>query len=717
MFRVLTIIDNPAHKKSLLRVLQKIGLKVIDCQRKYASFLRLVQYVPHLILFESGKLSIEDLRLIQLIRKNSLASSIPIIFIGPKLDEDRLEVITSYGINEYFSTPVDIKRLAITVKQIEKESHDKTREELGIEVNQLSRNEEKIILNRRELLSRKLDIMEKHVHKLLAFPTTVVQLIKKSEDGISGAKDLAKIVESDSAVAAEVLKLANSVHFATSGKRTTSLRDAIVRIGLEQTKSIVVSMSVMQNITDDNYQTGFNHNEYWSHSLAVAIISGMIAKKSSLVNSDEAFVFGLLHELGIFLYNEYLNNFFLMLLDKSTEMGFPFSFFQQELMAMSHNDLMVRLCDRWNFPNSFTENFKALDTLTLNSETLHTTPLAFIATVADIIAHMLRLGRGADCCVESIPIEVLFQLKLTTSLDTPFYAKIFETFNLYNMVLNLDQQDFQYRLPLMIDNDLITLAILESDTHWSPLYTYLKNEGYKVEKVFDESELLSFLEKDENALFIITAYDSRYSSIVERCKLCSYRGIVFDDTQMVSESYSTYGIIITNYPVDLRNVDMVIHAICLNLFGKEMTGRIGTLLPVRDTQTETPNFMVVHPDREIQIHLEKSLHKAGFYKIESVLDGDKAINIARTAEVDFDYILVGLNSTVVDAIDIILEIKRLPHHKRAKFILLYRGERPNFITLEKFSKAGVIRLLKTDGSNIDKELSKLLGTNDHTAPK
>jgi HD-like signal output (HDOD) protein len=130
-----------------------------------------------------------------------------------------------------------------------------------------------------------MEIMIRHVGKLMAFPATVASVLKVSQNEKSGAAELAKVIQSDPAMSAEILRIANSVYFSRGGRRILDIKDAVVRIGFSNTKKIAMSISVFKVSKDQNYATGFNHQDYWFHCLAVAIIAEMIAKNSQLVIS------------------------------------------------------------------------------------------------------------------------------------------------------------------------------------------------------------------------------------------------------------------------------------------------------------------------------------------------------------------------------------------------------------------------------------------------
>ena len=112
-------------------------------------------------------------------------------------------------------------------------------------------------------------------------------------------------------MSAEILKLANSVYFSRGGRRILDIKDAVVRIGFAQAKNIAMSLSVFEISKERNYATGFDHTEYWFHCIAVATIAEKLAKVSQLIPQEEAFIAGLLHDLGTLLFNNFLMIYFL----------------------------------------------------------------------------------------------------------------------------------------------------------------------------------------------------------------------------------------------------------------------------------------------------------------------------------------------------------------------------------------------------------------------
>lgn len=585
MLKVLTIFEKSTQSRSLNMVLHKMNAQVISCEKKYTSFLKTVQYKPHIILIELSKATMDEFRLLQLIRKNRDSMKVPILVHGPNIQKKFQENIINSGANEYFTQPIDLKEFLFTLNKYASkhiEELDREKEELEFDENDLSPKEEQIVLSRKQPLSKKLDILEMHIHKLLAFPTTVVHVQKLTDSDTSSASQLGKVIESDTSVSAEILKLSNSVYFAARDKRISSLREAVVRIGFEQTKKAVVSMSVIKNVSSSQNSTGFSHTDFWFHSVAVAIITELLAKKANIVNPDEAFVFGLLHELGVLLYNEYFNRIFLRLLQKSTSLGLPFSYFQKDELNVTHNDLMARLSDSWGFSREFTDGFKALNEMVPSVELLERAPLAAIALVADSIALSLGIGKAADCSVYAIPKELLNRIGLKGDLNAGFIDRIYREVNMYNSMLDIEKCTFPTNKRIMEDNGNITIInYINEPRTWNPLQEYLKEQEYRIINVFSEEELIYSLRTEEKALFYFPEVTKDDIQILIDCKDLGYKGIVFDPLHLMPLGYEARGVVIGNYPIDMRNIDMVIHAIHMGYFDLQMTSKLKTLLPIK----------------------------------------------------------------------------------------------------------------------------------------
>ena len=129
--------------------------------------------------------------------------------------------------------------------------------------------------------------------KLSLFPNTTIKIrtVVTSQD--TSFDDLERAVAMDPALSAQVLKIANSPYFGVS-RKVGHLRQALVLIGYEATRDLALALSLLSVC---KRQTG-PVTELWQHSLKAALVAKMLCDRVSPELSGEAFVAGLLHDIG-----------------------------------------------------------------------------------------------------------------------------------------------------------------------------------------------------------------------------------------------------------------------------------------------------------------------------------------------------------------------------------------------------------------------------------
>lgn len=127
---------------------------------------------------------------------------------------------------------------------------------------------------------------------------------------------VARVVGVEPLIASKLLRLANSVPYNPSGRAIADLKTAISRLGFEavRTTSLAVAMDQMLK---SRQLTAFQalSKQAWEHSLQVAAISRVLARRIGRVNPDEALMAGMVRNIGVFYllyraaeYPEYQDN-------------------------------------------------------------------------------------------------------------------------------------------------------------------------------------------------------------------------------------------------------------------------------------------------------------------------------------------------------------------------------------------------------------------------
>jgi len=136
---------------------------------------------------------------------------------------------------------------------------------------------------------------------LPSFPEVAVRVRRILSDPKSSVDQVVRVVGSEPALAARLMRIANSASLNRSGKTITELRTAISRIGYNMVRSASISFAMAQ-IRNSNKLAGLEHylQDVWVRSTRVAAFAYVLAKACtrSRINPDEAMLTGMMHSIG-----------------------------------------------------------------------------------------------------------------------------------------------------------------------------------------------------------------------------------------------------------------------------------------------------------------------------------------------------------------------------------------------------------------------------------
>lgn len=128
-------------------------------------------------------------------------------------------------------------------------------------------------------------------------PTVVLKILKMYGEEVATPKALEQVIIHDAGFAAKVLRVASSALY--GGNPCTDVQRAISVIGLNQLKQITISLAYQEFMTTRGSVASFDRIIFWQHCLASAVASREIMRYINDVNSDDAYIAGLTHDIGI----------------------------------------------------------------------------------------------------------------------------------------------------------------------------------------------------------------------------------------------------------------------------------------------------------------------------------------------------------------------------------------------------------------------------------
>ncbi|WP_316368222.1 HDOD domain-containing protein [Candidatus Thiodiazotropha sp. CDECU1] len=194
------------------------------------------------------------------------------------------------------------------------------------------------------------------VQKLQYLPplsATATRLLAMLGDDSFSLEDLALVINQDPGLTARILGLANSAYFAQQNP-ILSIEDAIIRVlGLNLVKSLSFSIAVTGAFESSGCRS-FDLQEYWNHSLSIAMLSRQISLAVSSErkpDAEAAYLAGLLFDIGVLiLVHEFPEEYARVLLQSKQQPDRSRLELETEIIGIDHRQAGMWLGHRWHLP-------------------------------------------------------------------------------------------------------------------------------------------------------------------------------------------------------------------------------------------------------------------------------------------------------------------------------------------------------------------------------
>jgi HD-like signal output (HDOD) protein len=191
----------------------------------------------------------------------------------------------------------------------------------------------------------------KKITAIATLPEVTSKIIATVEDPKASASTLHKIVSHDPALVSRILKVVNSSFYGLPGQ-IASIERAIVLLGLNAVKNIAVAASLGQMFRGVKLCEEFTAKDLWTHCMAVAVTSREMAKQMKLPIADEAFLAGMIHDLGLLVSLQTTPEQLRNACEKAKGSEATFCEIEREVIGVDHQQLGQGLAEHWKFPRS-----------------------------------------------------------------------------------------------------------------------------------------------------------------------------------------------------------------------------------------------------------------------------------------------------------------------------------------------------------------------------
>lgn len=191
------------------------------------------------------------------------------------------------------------------------------------------------------------DQVRLRVAELPHFPKAALRALQTLRREDASLEDVAADMSCDASLTALVLRLANSPFYGVPG-RVASARDAAQVLGRRTLESVLTLAAVASQFSGPRSKA-FDASAFWRHALASAIAARALARAAGL-DEDQAFVAGLLHDIGLLAMSVYFPDDLDALILRSRSDDVELCTVERQHALTSHAEVGAWIAAHWRFP-------------------------------------------------------------------------------------------------------------------------------------------------------------------------------------------------------------------------------------------------------------------------------------------------------------------------------------------------------------------------------
>ena len=193
-----------------------------------------------------------------------------------------------------------------------------------------------------------LERLFSRIGDLAPLPAAAQKILALTQNPDVSLDELREAIQSDPVLVARLLRRLNSPYYSLSQK-VVDLKTAVTLLGTREIRNLALTVFVSRYYENSASHGTYSRENLWSHCVGVGAAARLVARVCGRGVPEEAFIAGLLHDLGLILLDQSLRKHFHSVIE-SIDAATPTHIVETRLLTFDHAVLGGFVARKWNFP-------------------------------------------------------------------------------------------------------------------------------------------------------------------------------------------------------------------------------------------------------------------------------------------------------------------------------------------------------------------------------
>ncbi len=192
-----------------------------------------------------------------------------------------------------------------------------------------------------------------HIGDMVSLPVIGQKILRLTESESSSLDELREVIQTDPILVSKILRRLNSSYFGLSHK-VKEIGQAVNLLGFREIRNLALTVFLSKVFDHKSTYKTYNRENLWSHCVGVGAAARLVSRVCGRAAAEEAYLAGLLHDIGFILLDQSLHRHFRVVLDQLNPQE-PTYRTENRILSFDHATLGGFVARKWNFPDSIND--------------------------------------------------------------------------------------------------------------------------------------------------------------------------------------------------------------------------------------------------------------------------------------------------------------------------------------------------------------------------